>query len=244
MARERADIVMVRQGLAESRTRAQLAIREGRVRIGSDHVVRNPSDLVDPGTSLTVTALSPYVSRGAYKLLPALDRHLPDLGGLVALDLGASTGGFTDLMLQRGAARVYAVDVGHGQLHLKLRLDPRVVCLEGVNARHLEPAQVPEPVDVLTADVSFISVAKVLPPAAKLLKPGGWAFVLVKPQFEAGRQAVKKGVVTLAAVRQSCVDEVVRFASTDLRWTHVDTVASPIKGPKGNQEFIAVFRAP
>ena len=244
MGRERADIVMVRQGLAESRTRAQLAIREGRVRIGSDHVVRNPSDLVDPATPLTVTAPSPYVSRGAYKLLPALDRYLPDLRGLVALDLGASTGGFTDLMLQRGAARVYAVDVGHGQLHLKLRQDPRVVCLEGVNARYLEPTQVPEPVAVITADVSFISVAKVLPPAAKRLKPGGWAFVLVKPQFEAGRQAVKKGVVTSAAVRQTCVDDVVRFATTELRWTHVDTVASPIKGPKGNQEFIAVFRAP
>ena len=239
----RADLLLVQQGLVESRSQAQKLILAGLVRAGADHLIASTSDLVDEQVPLQVEAPLAFVSRGSEKLLPALDRHLPSLAGLVALDLGASTGGFTDLMLQRGAIRVYAIDVGHGQLHWKLRQDPRVICREKVNARYLTSQHVPEPVDVLTADLSFISLTKVLPAAAPLLRPGGWAFTLVKPQFEAQRQEIDKGgVVRDDAVRQRVVAEITAFAAATLRWTRVDVLPSPILGPKGNQEFVAVFR--
>jgi 23S rRNA (cytidine1920-2'-O)/16S rRNA (cytidine1409-2'-O)-methyltransferase len=240
----RADLLLVQQGLAESRTQAQKLILAGLVRAGADHLIASASDLVDEQVPLQVAAPLAYVSRGAEKLLPALDRYLPSLAGLVALDLGASTGGFTDLMLQRGAVRVYAIDVGHGQLHWKLRQDPRVICHEKVNARYLTREQVPEPVDVLTADLSFISLTKVLPAAAPLLRPGGWAFTLVKPQFEAQRHEIDKGgVVRDDAIRQRVVAEIVAFATTALGWQPQGVLPSPLLGPKGNQEFVAVFRA-
>jgi len=176
--------------------------------------------------------------------LAGIEAFSPPLQSAVALDLGASTGGFTDVMLQHGASRVYAVDVGYGQLHAKIRNDPRVVCLERTNARYLTAEQVPEQADILTADVSFISLRKVLPAAARLLKPGGWALLLVKPQFEAKRAEVGKGgVVRDPAVRQRCIDEVSTFAQRTLGWIHHGTVPSPIKGPKGNQEFIVAFTA-
>ena len=163
--------------------------------------------------------------------------------GTVALDLGASTGGFTDVLLQNGAAKVFAVDVGHGQLHEKLRQDPRVVSLEGVNARELSKELVPEPIDLLVADVSFISLTKVLPPCAPLLKPMAWAIVLVKPQFEAGRQNIGSGgVVRDEVVRKRCVEQIVDFAADKLRWSHIGHLPSPILGPNGNQEFLAAFR--
>lgn len=243
MAKARADVLLVERGLAESRARAKVAILAGQVRVGADHVVRSAAEMLPEEAELSVTRPCPYVSRGAYKLEPALDRFLPRLDALVALDVGASTGGFTDLMVQRGAARVYAVDVGHGQLHLRLREDARVVCLEKVNARSLSRAQVPEPVDVVTVDVSFISLRKVLAPAAALLKPSGWVFALVKPQFEAGRRDVEKGgVVRCPAVRERVAAEVCAFAETELGWRYQGGIPSPIKGPKGNQELVAVFR--
>lgn len=243
--KERADILLVKQGLCESRTQAQKLILAGEVRTGPDAVVGKAGDLFPDDTVFTVTAPCPYVSRGAYKLLAALDAFQPPLDGMVALDVGASTGGFTDLMLQRGARRVYALDVGHGQLHFKLRQDSRVVNLEKINARKLDATLIPEPVDILTADVSFISLKLALPEPARFLKPGGWAFVLVKPQFEAGRAEIGKGgVVRDDAVRQRCVEEIARFAETVLGWKPLGVIPSPIKGPAGNQEFIAAFRKP
>lgn len=239
----RADLLLVEQGLAESRSAAQRAILAGQVRVGPDHVVRQSSETYPADTVLSLDSGPDFVSRGGGKLQPALDAHLPDLTGCVALDVGSSTGGFTDLMLQRGATRVYAVDVGTAQLHWKLRQDPRVVSLEQTNARYLTTEQIPEPIDIITSDVSFISVTLVLPAAAALLKPGGWAFILIKPQFEAQRHEAKKGVVRDEAVRQRTVDEVTAFAASQLAWRCLHIYPSPLLGPKGNQEFVAVFRS-
>jgi 23S rRNA (cytidine1920-2'-O)/16S rRNA (cytidine1409-2'-O)-methyltransferase len=242
--KKRADILLVEKGLCESRTQAQKLILAGLVRTGPDAVVAKASEPYPDETEFVIEQPCPYVSRGAYKLLAALEAFQPELAGRVALDVGASTGGFTDLLLQRGVRKVYAVDVGHGQLHIRLRQDPRVVNLERVNSRALDASQIPEPVDLLVADVSFISLRLALPSPAKFLKPGGWAFVLVKPQFEAGRADVGRGgVVRDEAVRQRCVEEICAFAETALGWTKAGVVPSPIKGPAGNQEYIAAFRA-
>ncbi len=239
----RADILLAEQGLCESREQAKRLILAGKVRVGTDRVIQKASEMLDAGTELNIEENCPYVSRGAYKLLPALEKHLPDLKGLVCLDVGASTGGFTDLMLQHGALRVYAVDVGTAQLHSKLRSDSRVISHENVNARYLEESLLPEKADVMTMDISFISVMKVLPAANRLLKPGGLAFILVKPQFEAGRKDVEKGgVVRNEAVRSRCVNEIVNFAETELSYSLIEVIPSPILGPKGNQEFMAVFK--
>lgn len=243
--KKRADQLLHERGLCESRTAAQRLILAGQVRIGDDFLVDKPSLAVDESAELQVIAPCPYVSRGAYKLLAALERFRPELAGKVALDVGASTGGFTDLLLQRGVARVYAVDVGYGQLHAKLRNDPRVVCLERTNARHLGTAEVPELVDVMVSDVSFISLEKILPACARLVRPGGGAFLLVKPQFEARREEIgKNGVVRDEAVRQRCVQQVCEFAERELGWRRLGVEPSPITGPKGNQEYIAAFAVP
>lgn len=239
----RADLLLTEQGLFESRSAAQRAIMAGLVRVGPDHVVRNAAETWPEGTVFVVAETSGFVSRGAGKLQPMLEKHLPDLTGLQALDLGASTGGFTDLMLQRGACRVYAVDVGHGQLHWRLREDPRVVCLERTNARYLTSAQIPEPMDLMTADLSFIGLEKVLPAVVPLLRGLAWVFVLIKPQFEARREEVGKGgVVRSAEVRDRVVGKIATFAETQLGWQHLETSPSPVLGPKGNQESIGVFR--
>ncbi len=244
MPRERADIILVTSGLCETRAQAQRLILAGQVRSGPDQVVRKPGQLFPADAQLHVHTPLPYVSRGALKLLPALELFAPDVTGKTALDVGASTGGFTDLLLQRGVRRVYAVDVGYGQLHYRLRTDPRVVSLERVNARRLTREHVPEPIDILTVDVSFISVTKILPACAALLVPRALAFILVKPQFEAGKAEVKRGgVVRDEAVRERCIDSVTDFAVTACRWTSLGVSASPIKGPKGNQETVAIFRA-
>ncbi len=239
----RADILLAEHGLCESREQAKRLILAGKVRAGADRVVQKASELFSEDTVLTVEEKSPYVSRGAYKLLPAIEKYLPDMNGMICLDVGASTGGFTDLMIQRGANRVYAVDVGTAQLHQKLRDDPRVISRENVNARHLDETFLPVKVDVLVMDISFISVTKVLPATDKLLKPGGWAMILVKPQFEAGRKDVEKGgVVKDEKVRARCVEEIVNFAERELSYKLVEVMPSPILGPKGNQEFMVVFR--
>lgn len=241
----RADVLLVEQGVCDSRAQAQRLIMAGKVRLGPDRVVRKASETLADDSELSVDQPCPYVSRGAYKLIPALDRFLPTLPPeAVVLDVGASTGGFTDLLLQRGAARSYAVDVGHGQLHYRLRKDERVVVLEKVNARSLSQREIPETADILVADVSFISLRKILPACAPLLKPGGHAFTLVKPQFEAQRREVDRGgVVRDAAVRDRCVDEISRFAEHEIGWTCLGTEPSPISGPKGNRETIAVFQS-
>ncbi len=239
----RADMLLVQQGICESREQAKRLILAGKVRAGADHVVQKASESYDSEAELSVEEKCPYVSRGAYKLLPAIEKFLPDMSGLVCLDVGASTGGFTDLMIQCGADRVYAVDVGTAQLHQKLRDDPRVISRENVNARYLEESFLPVKVDVVTMDISFISVTKVLPASDKLLKPGGWAFILIKPQFEAGRKDIAKGgVVRDENVRKRCVDEIADFAVKELSYSVVEIMPSPILGPKGNQEFMAVLR--
>lgn len=245
MAKVRADQLAVEQGLCESRTLAQRMIMAGEIRISPDNPVKKPGQMVDSSIQLLLTGLPQYVSRGAFKLLAALERFKPEVTGKVALDLGASTGGFTDLLLQRGAKKVYAVDVGYGQLHDKLRRDERVVSLERTNARDLTKEIIPEPIDILVGDVSFISLEKVLPPCGPFLAPGAWIMVLVKPQFECGRNEVGSGgVVRDEAVRQRCVQKIVDFAAAPpLQWQPVGVEPSPIKGPKGNQEYVAVFRA-
>ncbi len=245
MAKQRADLLLVAQGLCKSRALAQKLILAGQVRIGTDHLVAKSSELLDPETELSLIAPYPYVSRGAEKLLAGLRAFPVELAGIVALDIGASTGGFTDVLLQAGAARVYAVDVGYGQLHDRLRRDPRVICRERLNARHLGPEQIPEPVDLLVGDLSFISLTKVLPACAPLLKPGAHAYLLVKPQFECRREEVGKGgVVRDPQVRERCVRTIVDFARTTLGWQALGTVDSPIAGPKGNLETIAAFQTP
>lgn len=245
MKKMRADQLTVTRGLCSSRSRAQRVILAGQVRIGEDRPVRKPGEMLDPECNLRLVNAYPYVSRGAEKLLAALNRHQPELKDKVGLDLGASTGGFTDLLLQHGAARIYAVDVGFGQLHYKLRTDPRVVCLERTNARHLDPSLVAEEIEVLVADVSFISLRTILPAAAPLLAPAAWVFLLVKPQFEARRQEVGKGgVIKDPAVQQRCVQEIAEFAEKNFGWTNCGVVPSPITGPKGNQEFILTLHKP
>jgi 23S rRNA (cytidine1920-2'-O)/16S rRNA (cytidine1409-2'-O)-methyltransferase len=241
----RIDVLLVERGLCESRARAAALVIAGAVRTGPDSVARKPSDTVAPDAELTVDAPCPYVSRGAYKLLEALEKHLPDLSGMTVLDAGASTGGFTDLALQKGAAKVYAVDAGYGQLHARLRADPRVISMEKVNARHMTEASLPEKADVLTMDVSFISAVKVLSGVGALLKPGGRAFILVKPQFEAERHEVGGGgVVRDPEVIARCVEKVASFAESALGWRRLDCLKSPITGPKGNTEFMLVLEKP
>jgi len=239
----RADELLVENGLCADLKEAARFILAGQVRIGKDHLVKKASEKYTSDVVFELENKSPYVSRGAYKLMPALDKYLPSMDGLLALDIGASTGGFTDLMLQRGASKVYTVDSGRGQLHQKLRNDPRVVCHEKVNARYMETGFIPEKVDAITMDVSFISVTSVLPAANGFLKDSGIAFILIKPQFEAGRENVGKGgVVRDESVINACIEKVKAFASAQLRWENLDVISSPIKGPKGNQEYMAVFK--
>lgn len=242
VARKRADVLLFESGLCDSRELARKLVMEGRVRVGSDQVVRKPSEQYSPDTVFSLPGVDAYVSRGAHKLIPALDKHLPDFTGLSAMDVGASTGGFTDLMLRRGARVVYCVDSGRGQLHGKLRGDSRVHCFEKTNARYLPDDFLSERVDVLTMDVSFISATLLLKPTVKFLKKGGLAFILVKPQFEAGRKDVGRGgVVRCETVRRKAVEKVVKFAENEACLTFLEVLPSPIKGPKGNQEFVAVF---
>ena len=229
----------------ESRTRAQTLILAGKVRVGDGDSARRdrkPGDQLDPGTSLQVEAPEPYVSRGGHKLAAALDAFGIDPGGLTALDVGASTGGFTDALLQRGARRVYALDVGRGQLAEALRRDPRVVSLERTNARSLDADSLPEPVDLAVVDVSFISLDKVLGPISSTLREGAPIVALVKPQFEAGRGRTDRGVVRDPEVHREVLDTVVA-AARDAGLGARDVIASPILGPEGNREFLVHFAA-
>jgi 23S rRNA (cytidine1920-2'-O)/16S rRNA (cytidine1409-2'-O)-methyltransferase len=236
--RLRADELLVRQGLAESRAKAKALILAGDVRIG-DRVIQKPAEVLQPDTPLELRAKLPFVSRGGLKLDHALQTFGIDVSGDVAADIGASTGGFTDVLLQRGARRVYAIDVGYGQLDYRLRTDPRVVVMERVNARYLDA--LPESVGVVCIDVSFISLEHILPVAARLLRDGGDVVALVKPQFEAGREAVGRGgVVRDERTRRATVERVIDFADQSglvLR----GVVRSPIAGPAGNEEFLVWF---
>jgi len=238
----RLDVLLVARGLAESRTRAEALVLAGRVRVKG---VERPK----PGTSVASDAEvsvespeHPWVSRGGVKLAAGLDAFGVDPAGKVCLDVGASTGGFTDVLLARGAARVYAIDVGHGQLHARLRSDPRVVLRERVNARLLTREDVPEPCALLVADVSFISLRLVLPAAVPLLSPGAEAVLLVKPQFESERGEVGRGgIVRDPGVRSRALARVVSAAEA-LGLSPLGTVESPITGADGNVELLAGFR--
>ena len=241
----RLDQALVERGLCESRERAKRAVMAGRVSINGQPAGK-PSDSVKSSDQLRLATPEKYVSRGGLKLEHALRYFHLDVTGQSAIDLGASTGGFTDCLLQAGAARVCAVDVGHGQLAWKLRRDPRVVVMEKTNARHLTPAHFPQPfvaADLAVIDCSFISLRKILPPAVALLRPSGRIVALVKPQFEAGKVEADKGagVITDAAVHQRVLRELGEFvaAQKQLRWRGV--TESPLLGPAGNKEFLVLI---
>ncbi len=242
--RVRLDELLVVRGLAPSRARARALIMAGRVRSGGTRLDK-PGRLVAADLPLDLVGGEgeEWASRGALKLLAALDAFAIDPCGRVALDIGASTGGFTDVLLRRGATRVYAVDVGRGQLLWRLRTDPRVVVLDEVNARHLDRALVPEPIELVVCDASFISLRLVLPPALGLTAPGAACVALIKPQFEAGREAVGKGgVVRDPAVRARVCAEVEAFLSGRPGWRVLGLVPSPLRGPAGNEEFLIAAR--
>jgi 23S rRNA (cytidine1920-2'-O)/16S rRNA (cytidine1409-2'-O)-methyltransferase len=234
----RLDQLLVDSGLAATRSRAADLVRRGCVSVGGVPAVK-PGALVRADASLAVSPdAASYVSRGALKLEAALDSFDFEVGGRVALDIGASTGGFTEVLLGHGAAKVYAVDVGRDQLHEKLRADPLVVALEGTNARSLDASIVKEPVGAIVADVSFISLTLALPAALRLAAPGAWLIALVKPQFEAGRKAVGKGgIVRSEAAREKAVTRVWGFLEEE-GWRVLGVISSPIRGRSGNQEFL------
>ena len=236
MARKRIDRLLVEEGFFASREQAQLAIRSGWVRLDG-RPVDKPGKLCRPGSGIEIKEKPRYVGRGGYKLKGALTDFGLDVSGLTALDAGASTGGFTDCLLQEGARRVYAFDVGKGQLDWKLRQDRRVVVRESFNLRNLTPADLPEKVELITADVSFISLTKVLPALTKVLKAGGRVLLLIKPQFEAGRAEVKRGgVVRDPEVHRRVIEEIKGFV-TRLGLTVEGTAESVLIGPAGNKEF-------
>jgi 23S rRNA (cytidine1920-2'-O)/16S rRNA (cytidine1409-2'-O)-methyltransferase len=239
----RADQALVDRGLAESRSRAQALILAGKVYSGTLRIDK-AGQAVAEGAPLEVRGQDhPWVSRGGIKLAHGLAHFGLSPEGRVCLDIGASTGGFTDVLLTHGAAKVYAVDVGHGQLAWRLRSDPRVVVLERVNARHLEAAQVPEPAAALVCDASFIGLRTVLPAPLALLAPGAWAVALIKPQFEAGPGAVGKGgVVRDPEVHRAVCEEVAGWWAALPGWEVLGVEPSPITGPEGNREFLIAAR--
>jgi 23S rRNA (cytidine1920-2'-O)/16S rRNA (cytidine1409-2'-O)-methyltransferase len=244
-SRVRLDQLLVERGLAESRSRAQALVLAGRVRVGEGdgaRADRKPGDLVEAASPVSVTKPDPYVSRGGHKLAAALDAFGIDPGACICLDVGASTGGFTDVLLQRGAAQVYAVDVGRGQLAERVRVDPRVVVMDRVNGRSLEPGMFAGPIDLAVIDVSFISLDLVLGPVASCLRPKGRVVPLVKPQFEAGRGQVKGGVVRDPGVHRAALARAAGAARTAGLGV-LDAVASPLLGPEGNREFLLHLQA-
>jgi 23S rRNA (cytidine1920-2'-O)/16S rRNA (cytidine1409-2'-O)-methyltransferase len=245
MPRSRLDQALVERGLFPSREKAQRAILAGQVRI-NDRVARKASDPVNTEDEIVLTEAERYVSRGGHKLEHGLRHFQIETQGITAIDLGASTGGFTDCLLQHGAARVFAVDVGSGQLAWKLRQDPRVVVMEKTNARSLTPQSFPQPfsgADLLVADCSFISLRLILPPAVALLAHSGRILALVKPQFEAGKAEADKGagVITDPAVHERVLRELREFVATHTRLRWRGETASPLLGPAGNREFLILL---
>lgn len=241
----RADQLLHQQGLAESREKAKRLVMARMVfmdRAGNMVPVDKPGQQLPPDTYLEVKGGSRFVSRGGYKLLTAIEEFGIDPAGKVCLDAGASTGGFTDCLLQHGAAKVYAVDVGYGQLDQKFRSHEQVVNLERVNLRTASEELIPEQVDMVVADVSFISLTKIMPPCVHFLKSGGEIAALVKPQFEVGPGLTDKGVVRDEKLRRQTVDAVVSFLVNELNLEFLGEVPSKIKGPKGNQEYIVYLR--
>ena len=242
---KRLDVALVERGLATSREKAQRAIMAGLVRINGQPA-RKSSDAIKDNDELSVTEGEKYVSRGGHKLEHALKEFTLDVTGVTAIDLGASTGGFTDCLLQHGAAKVFAVDVGHGQLAWKLRNHPQVVVMEQTNARGLTPGGFPKPfspADFIVIDCSFISLRKILPPAVALLRPAGRIVALIKPQFEAGKAEADKGagVITDPAIHERVIRELQEFTGTIPQLTWRSVTPSPLLGPAGNREFLALI---
>ncbi|MCC0058730.1 MAG: TlyA family RNA methyltransferase [Hyphomicrobiaceae bacterium] len=236
--KKRIDQRLVEEGLAPSRARAADLVRRGCVLIGGEPALKPGATIADDVVLALAPGTDAHVSRGALKLAAALEAFEFSPEGRVALDVGASTGGFTEILLARGAARVYAVDVGRDQLHESLRADPRIVSLEGTDARTIDAALVPEPVSAIVADVSFISLTQALPAALTRAAPDAWLAVLVKPQFEAGREAVGKGgLVRDEADRQRAIARVRGFLQ-GLGWGVVGVIQSPITGGSGNVEYL------
>lgn len=243
--KKRLDVLLTEQGLADTRSKAQAIIMSGEVYVDGQKADK-PGVSYEETVSIEVRgATCPYVSRGGLKLEKALRDFGVDPTGYVCSDSGASTGGFTDCLLQKGAKKVFAIDVGYGQLAWKIRNDPRVVCMERTNIRYVTPEDIKEPLDLSVVDVSFISLKIVLPAIRELLKPTGQALCLIKPQFEAGREAVgKKGVVRDPAVHRQVLEGFLKLAA-ELKFTVLGLTFSPVKGPEGNIEFLAhLSRAP
>lgn len=240
--KKRLDLLLVERGSFPSREKARAAVMAGDV-YADGQISDKPGTLVDEESVIEIRGdRCPYVGRGGLKLKKAVDRFGLSLTGLVAADFGASTGGFTDCMLQEGAARVYAADVGYGQLDYRLRTDPRVVVMERVNIRYLEPGAIPEAVDLVTVDVSFISLSLILPVADRILRDGGTVVCLVKPQFEAGRESVgKHGLVKDKQVHRAVLEKV-ETIGTSLGWRAEGVTHSPMTGAKGNIEYLLLFR--
>jgi len=232
----RIDRLLVERGLVPNRELARRLVMAGEVLVGDRPVTKPGAEVADDAALRLRTPASPYASRGGEKLAGALDAFGIDPTGLLALDVGASTGGFTDCLLRRGARGVIAVDVGYGQIAWKLRQDPRVTVIDRTNARHLEPGQLPEPADLATVDVSFISLAKVLPAVAACVRPGGAVVALVKPQFEVGRSRVGKGGVVRDDAARADAVAAVRAAAEALGLTVRGEAESVLPGPKGNRE--------
>jgi len=242
MTRIRLDQLVVQQGMAESREKAQRLIRSGVIRVGG-HPQTKPGHLYPAETVVEADAPERFVSRGGEKLETAFNAFPIDVTNLVAVDIGASTGGFTDCLLQRGAKKVYAIDVGQGQLHWKLRNDPRVVVHEKINARQLDPALFTDPPEFAVVDVSFISLTLILPALVSVLTPSAQLVTLIKPQFEAGRDQVgKNGVVRDPAVHQEVIERIKQFGVTQLNLVWCGVCESAIKGPAGNVEFLAWWK--
>ncbi|KIL99414.1 RNA binding methyltransferase FtsJ like [Paramagnetospirillum magnetotacticum MS-1] len=242
-AKKRVDQLLVDRGLVESRSKAQALVMAGLVYSGDRRVDKPGTNMAEDCALELKGQDHPWVSRGGLKLAKALEAFALDPSDKVAVDVGASTGGFTDVLLTYGAARVYAVDVGHGQLAWKLRSDPRVVVLERTNARHLTQEQIPEPVDMVVCDASFIGLETVLPAALALARPGAWVAALIKPQFEVGKGRVGKGGVVREPELHAEVCERIRLWLDGLPGWRVEGITeSPILGPEGNKEFLIVGR--
>lgn len=242
----RLDLLLVARGLFESREKARRAIMAGQVRSGG-RIVDKASATFDENEEISVAAPEKYVGRGGYKMEGALTKFGISPAGRVCLDIGASTGGFTDCLLQHGAEKVWAIDVGHSQLDWKIRSDPRVVVREKLNARYLTRADIPDAIDLIVIDVSFISLALILPPAHAVLKLGGFIIPLIKPQFELRREDVGRGVVRDSALHEAAVDKVHTFVTSmpaqpdGCRLVWRGLIDSPILGGDGNKEFLALL---
>lgn len=243
MERERLDLLLVKRGLAESRQKARALIMAGAVYVNGRRIDKAGTRVPQEASIEIKSKGLPYVSRGGLKLEGALKVFELRVQGLVCVDIGASTGGFTHCLLKHGARKVYAIDVGKAQLHEKLRADPRVIVMEGVNARYLKPEDLPERVDLVTIDVSFISLKKILPAAKSLLCPEGLILALIKPQFEVGPGEVgRKGVVKDHRKHRRVVEEIWAFGEDELGLKALGVAESPLPGPAGNREFFILFR--